>query len=78
MIPIKCNRHPWMIAWAGVVAHPFFAVSASDGTFSIKGLPPGEYELEAVHEKFGGKNLKIKVNERADARADFNFDATTN
>jgi hypothetical protein len=78
MIPIKCNRHPWMIAWAGVLTHPFFAVSSADGTFNIKGLPPGEYEIEAVHEKFGARNMKIKVNERADSRADFDFVATTN
>jgi hypothetical protein len=78
MIPIKCNRHPWMIAWAGVLTHPFFAVSNTDGTFNIKGLPPGEYEIEAVHEKFGARNLKIKVNEKADSRADFIFGTTIN
>ena len=78
MIPVKCNRHPWMIAWIGVLAHPFFAVSGSDGSFNIKGLPPGEYEIEAIHEKFGARNLKIKVNERADSRADFAFGPTTN
>ena len=41
MVPVKCNQHPWMRAWIGVTSNPFFAVSGSDGTFTIKGLPPG-------------------------------------
>jgi hypothetical protein len=78
MVRIKCDRHPWMIAWAGVLAHPFYAVSGPNGTFAIKGLPPGEYELEAWHEKFGTKTTKVKVGEQADAKADFTFDTATN
>jgi plastocyanin len=77
LIEVKCNRHPWMTAWLGVLSHPFFAVSGPDGSFSIKGLPPGEYELEAWHEKYGSKTLKVKVNERADSPADFTFSADT-
>ena len=53
MIPVKCNVHPWMRAYIGVVSHPFFAVTGDDGTFTIKGLPPGTYTLEAWHEKYG-------------------------
>ena len=55
MIPVKCNVHPWMRSYIGVVGHPFFAVTGDDGTFTIKGLPPGTYTLEAWHEKFGTK-----------------------
>src|ERR1035437_4648731 len=33
MVPIKCNQHPWMRAYVGVTANPFFAISGSDGTF---------------------------------------------
>jgi plastocyanin len=77
LIPVKCNMHSWMTAWVGVLAHPFYNVSAADGTFAIKGLPPGEYEVEAWHEKFGAKTMKIKVAEKADAKADFSFDAAT-
>ncbi len=76
LIPIKCNQHTWMMAHAGVLAHPFFAVSGSDGSFAIKGLPPGEYEIEAWHERYGAKTAKVKVAERAEAKADFTFDAS--
>ncbi len=76
-IPVKCNLHSWMLAHISVISHPFYAVSAADGTFTIKGLPPGEYELEAWHEKFGAKTMKVTVAEKADAKADFSFDAAT-
>ena len=75
MIPVKCNMHSWMLAHIAVMSHPFFAVSGADGSFAIKGLPPGDYELEAWHEKFGAKTLKVTVGAKADAKADFSFDA---
>ncbi len=53
MATIKCDVHPWMRAYAGVMEHPYFAVTGEDGTFEIKGLVDGEYTLEAWHEKLG-------------------------
>ncbi len=47
LVPVKCNQHPWMKAYVGVMKHPFFAVSAEDGTFTIKGVPPGTYTVAA-------------------------------
>lgn len=77
MIPVKCNLHSWMRAYIGVLSHPYFAVTGADGSFAIKGLPPGEYELEAWHEKFGAKTLKVQVKEKSDATGDFHFANTT-
>jgi plastocyanin len=76
IFPVKCNQHSWMRAHIAVLAHPFFAVSDSNGAFTIKGLPPGEYEIEAWHERYGAKTAKIKVTEKADAKADFTFDGS--
>lgn len=50
MVPIKCDVHGWMNSWAGILNHPFFAVSDKDGKYTIKGIPPGEYTIECWHE----------------------------
>ena len=73
MIPVKCNVHPWMRAYIAVVSHPFFAVTGDDGTFTIKGLPPGTYKVEAWHEKFGAKEMDVTVAPKDTKTADFEF-----
>ena len=47
---VKCFMHPWMSGYVHVLEHPFFAVTGTDGTFKIEGLPPGEYEVTVLHE----------------------------
>ncbi len=73
MIAVKCNVHPWMRAYIGVVGHPFFAVTGDDGSYTIKGLPPGEYTIEAWHERYGTQEQKVKVEPKQSATADFTF-----
>jgi Protein of unknown function (DUF2012) len=73
MIPLQCNQHPWMRAYVSVMSHPYFAVSGADGSFLIRNLPPGEYTLAAVHEKFGEQTMKIKVAPKTSAKAEFAF-----
>jgi plastocyanin len=75
MIPVQCNQHPWMRAYINVMQHPYFAVSAPDGSFEIKNLPPGEYTLAAVHEKFGEQTMKVKVGPKDTVKAPFSFTA---
>src|SRR5262249_55730467 len=74
MVPLQCNQHPWMRAYVNVMAHPYFAVSASDGKFTIRNLPPGNYTLAAVHEKFGEQTMKVRVDAKGAAQADFTFE----
>jgi len=76
LIPVKCNQHPWMKSYIGVLKHPFFAVSAEDGSFTIKGVPPGTYTVAAWHE--GGatgteKTMQVTVAANGSAKADFAF-----
>ncbi|HEX6729651.1 MAG TPA: carboxypeptidase regulatory-like domain-containing protein, partial [Pyrinomonadaceae bacterium] len=76
LIPVKCNQHPWMKAYIGVLKHPFFAVSAEDGTYSLKGVPPGTYTVVAWRE--GGadgtqKTMSVTVPANGSATADFAF-----
>lgn len=71
LIPVKCNVHPWMRAYIGVVSHPFYAVTGDDGTFTIKGLPPGTYTIEMVHEKYGKQEQTVTVGAKDSKTADF-------
>jgi plastocyanin len=61
MFMIKCDVHPWMSAYAGVFNHPYFSVSKKDGKFTISGLDPGTYEIEAWHEKLGVQKATVTV-----------------
>jgi plastocyanin len=73
MIPVGCDVHPWMRAYIAVLNHPFYAVTKEDGTYEIKGLPPGEYEIEAWHEKLKNQTQKITVKDGEKAKADFAY-----
>jgi len=75
MIPFKCDVHGWMNAWIGVLDHPFYAVTTADGTFSLKGLPPGTYTIEAWHEKLGTQTQTITVGAKETKDVAFTFKA---
>lgn len=76
LVPVKCNQHPWMKAYVAVLKHPFAAVSADDGSYTIKGVPPGTYTVVAWHE--GGqtgteKTMQVTVPASGAGKADFAF-----
>jgi hypothetical protein len=49
-VSVGCMIHPWMQAYLFVFDQPYFAVTTTDGTFTLKNLPPGTYSIEAWHE----------------------------
>ena len=73
MIPVKCNQHPWMKAYFGVTSNPFYAVTGKDGMFTIKGLPPGHYTLEAWTATFGTEEKEVTVEPGKTTTVDFTF-----
>jgi hypothetical protein len=75
MIRIKCDVHGWMAAYCGVLSHPFFAVTAADGTYTIKDLPAGTYTIEAWHEKLGTQTQQVTVGAQESKQAAFTFKA---
>jgi len=77
LVPVKCNQHPWMKSYIGVMKTPFFAVSAENGSFTLKGVPAGTYTVAAWHE--GGadgttKTVQVTVPANGSVTADFAFE----
>jgi plastocyanin len=75
MLPFKCDVHPWMNAYAGILPHPYFAVTQDDGLVSLANLPPGEYVIAAWHEKYGEQTQRITVGESEAKELSFTFTA---
>jgi hypothetical protein len=76
MVRIKCDVHSWMTAYAGVLTHPYFAVTANGGAFELKGLPPGTYTIEAWHEKLGTETQGVTLGEKEAKNISFAFKVT--
>jgi len=73
LIPMSCSVHPWMHAYIGVSPHPFFAVTGEDGSFTLRGVPPGTYTIEVVQEKLGRKDGKVTLSPSGTASIDFTY-----
>lgn len=72
---IKCDVHSWMRAYCAVFDHPYFAVTKLDGSFTIKGLPPGTYDLETWHEikGLGKRSATVTIEEGKGAEIKFTY-----
>jgi plastocyanin len=70
---IKCDVHPWMQAYVGVFTNPFFAVTTTNGKYTISGLDPGTYEITAWHERLGTQTATVTVAASGAKTQDFKF-----
>jgi hypothetical protein len=71
-IQVGCDVHPWMSAWLHVMPNPYFAVTDAEGRYEIKGLPPGKYTLEVIHDdkRVTGGTFEVTVAQDQSQRAD--------
>ena len=69
IVRIDCDLHSWMRAWVVVAAHPFYAVTGSDGEFTLEGVPPGRYMLQIWQESLGTVTKEVVVPESGAATA---------
>jgi hypothetical protein len=66
-ITVTCDIHPYMKGYLMVFDHPFFTITGADGSFEIKGVPPGQQNLVVRQESVGwvtpgvGKGMPVPV-----------------
>lgn len=51
LVVVRDADHSWPTAYLAVFDHPYFAVTAPNGTFTMQGVPPGRYRLKVWHER---------------------------
>ena len=77
MVRIKCDVHGWMSAYAGVLEHPYFAVTTPSGSFELKNLPAGTYTIEAWHETLGTQTQSVTLADNDRKEISFTFKPST-
>lgn len=72
-VEFACDLHPWMKAYVCVEEHPFWGITGTDGAFSLQGLPPGKYTIEAHHERMGKQTKKVTLGAGGQTEVEFTF-----
>ena len=73
MVKIECDVHKWMLGYLGVLDHPYFSVTGTDGAFRLPNLPPGTYTIEAWHEKYGTQTMQVTIGPKETKEIEFTF-----
>jgi plastocyanin len=60
-VPLLCSIHPEMSAFVIVLQNPYFGLTGKTGTFEIKNVPPGTYQLKVWDEKLKEISLQVTV-----------------
>lgn len=72
VIQVRCDVHAWMSAWLVVTEGPA-AVTGADGSFTLRGVPPGRYTLTAWHERLGERSAQVTVPAEGEVRVELAF-----
>lgn len=70
VVPIFCNIHPQMVAYVLVVTNDFNTRAAGDGSYALRGVPPGTYTLVAWSPSGRGERRTVSVTAGGTTRAD--------
>jgi plastocyanin len=73
MMRIRCDIHSWMTTYVGVTTHPYFAVSAVDGAFTLARVPAGRHTIQIWHEQYGTLTQTVDVKAGATATVEFSY-----
>ena len=71
VVKVFCEIHSHMSATVMVFDHPWFAIPGEDGRFELPGIPAGNRDITAWHERLGDTTLRVRVEAGRPATADF-------
>ena len=71
VVKVFCDIHSHMTATVLVFNHPWFATPSGEGRFEMAGLPAGERDITAWHERLGDTTLRVRLEPGRDTSADF-------
>lgn len=72
-IPLRCDRHDWMLGYVSVFHHPYFGVTAPDGLAVLRHVPPGHYVVGVWHERLGSLRQTVTLEPKGAAKIRFTF-----
>jgi plastocyanin len=61
VVRIGCNVHPKMEAFVVVNPNPYVAVTDAHGEYTIRDVPPGNYQVRVWHESLGERRVPVRV-----------------
>ncbi|OLD66201.1 MAG: hypothetical protein AUI47_00405 [Acidobacteria bacterium 13_1_40CM_2_68_5] len=73
VVKIRCDIHAWMNAFIVVDHHPFHQITGEDGSFALRGLPAGQYVVEAWQERLGSQQQTVPIAEGETRKVEFTF-----
>jgi len=73
LLRITCDNHSWMTAYVAIMDNPYYAVSGTDGTFTIANVPVGKQSVKAWHEVMGMQTQMVDVQAGKTTTVDFTF-----
>jgi hypothetical protein len=73
LLRVRCDNHTWMNAYIGIFDNPYFAVSGTDGSFTIANAPAGKQTVKAWHEVMGMQTQMVDVQAGKTTTVDFTF-----
>jgi len=73
MLHVKCNVHPWMTGYIGIVSNPYFAISDDQGKFKVENVPAGKQTIEVWHEVYGPLTQSVEVKAGDTVNVEFSY-----
>lgn len=71
VVELLCSVHLGMVAYVVVLKNPYFARTASDGTYRIAGVPAGSHRVRCWSERFRAQERAVEVPDTRSVVVDF-------